>query len=142
MGTFYKLTEQVVGGWIDKEAKARGVSKWKDSVLRNVEKGKGNAPGGHTTRTGILQPYPEIRKLINDHLTSLRDAGVVLTLLTIRAIMVAHIEDGAPGLLGSAVGSDGTKFRCSESFVRRYLRNTMGWSQRRAMKAAQKLPAN
>ncbi|KAJ7467330.1 hypothetical protein B0H11DRAFT_1814098, partial [Mycena galericulata] len=142
MGAFWKLTEQVVGGWIDKEAKARGESKWKESVLRNVEHGKGNAPGGQTTRTGILQPYPELRKLINDQLTSLRVAGVALTLLTIHAIMVAHIKHGAPGLLGSTVGSDGSKFRCSESFVHRYLRNTLGWSQRRATKAGQKLPAN
>ncbi|KAJ7469782.1 hypothetical protein B0H11DRAFT_2159293 [Mycena galericulata] len=37
---------------------------------------------------------------------------------------------------------DGSNFRCSESFVRRYLRNTLGWSERRATKAAQKLPAN
>jgi hypothetical protein len=40
------------------------------------------------------------------------------------------------------MGSDGSKFRCSESFVRRYLRNTLGWSERHATKAAQKLPAN
>ncbi|KAJ6601520.1 hypothetical protein B0H10DRAFT_2230550 [Mycena sp. CBHHK59/15] len=132
----------LVGTWIDPEVKAWGVSKWKASVLNNVERWKGNAPGGHTTRTGILQPYPEIRKLINDQLTSLRDAGVALTLLTIRGIMVAHITDSAPGLLGSTVGSDSTRFRCSESFVCRYLRNTLGWSQRRATKAEQKLPAN
>ncbi|KAJ6632261.1 hypothetical protein B0H10DRAFT_1639305, partial [Mycena sp. CBHHK59/15] len=57
MGAFWRLTSQVVGTWIDPEAKARGVSKWKASVLSNVERGKGNAPSGHTTRTGILVSY-------------------------------------------------------------------------------------
>ncbi|KAJ7668615.1 hypothetical protein DFH06DRAFT_1267626 [Mycena polygramma] len=40
------------------------------------------------------------------------------------------------------MASDGTIFKCSASFVRRYLRNTLCWSERRATKAAQKLPAN
>ncbi|KAJ7038755.1 hypothetical protein C8F04DRAFT_1255677 [Mycena alexandri] len=121
---FYRLTEQVLGRWIDPDARKRGTSKWKDSVLQNVERGKGNAPGGHTTRCGVLHPYPETRKKINDHLTSLRGARVILTLLLIRGIM------------------DGSKFHCSESFTRHYLRNTLGWSERRTTKAAQKLPDN
>jgi hypothetical protein len=49
---FEKLTEQVVGRWIDPEAKEEGISRWKDSVLANVE--RGNAPGGGNTRVGIL----------------------------------------------------------------------------------------
>ncbi|KAJ7069136.1 hypothetical protein C8F01DRAFT_976393, partial [Mycena amicta] len=113
--TFAKLTPQVVGRWIDKDAKRAGESKWKDSVLKNVA--KGNTPGGHTTRAGILQPYPEIRKAINDDLVSLRQAGVPLTLLTIRGIMVAHIQSGAPHLFHTSVRSDGTQFRCSEGFI-------------------------
>jgi len=50
--TFLRLTEQVIGRWIDREAQAEGISKWKNSVLADVE--KGNAPGGQSTRTGIL----------------------------------------------------------------------------------------
>ena len=49
---FMRLTEQVVGRWIDREAKEEGISKWKDSVLAEVE--KGNAPGGQSTRTRDL----------------------------------------------------------------------------------------
>ncbi|KAJ7604624.1 hypothetical protein B0H17DRAFT_1120943 [Mycena rosella] len=139
--TFHRLSEQVIGTWIDPEAKKRGVSKWKDSILKNVELRAGNAPGGQTTRCGVLHPYPETRKKIHNHLTSLRGAGVALTLLTIRALMISHIEEDAPELFHHA-RADGSTFRCSESFVRRYLRNTLGWSERRATKAAQKLPAN
>jgi hypothetical protein len=49
---FGTLTEQVIGRWMDCEAKKHGESKWKDSVLKNIA--KGNAPGGHTTRSGLL----------------------------------------------------------------------------------------
>ncbi|KAJ7852106.1 hypothetical protein B0H13DRAFT_2398932 [Mycena leptocephala] len=49
---FSRLTEQVIGRWIDGDSRDRGTSKWKDSVIQNVERGKGNSPGGHTTRCG------------------------------------------------------------------------------------------
>lgn len=87
------------------------------------------------------EPYPETRKKINYRLDSLREAGVELTLTSIRGIMVACIEYDAPHLFTQTM-SDGTKFKCSESFVRKYLRNTMKWSERRTTRAAQKLPIN
>jgi len=49
---FSRLTKQVIGRWIDPEAKKRGVSKWTAQVLEQVA--KGNSPGGESTRTGIL----------------------------------------------------------------------------------------
>lgn len=49
---FARLTEQVVGRWIDRDAKAQGVSKWKNTVLAQIT--KGNAPRGENTRVGIL----------------------------------------------------------------------------------------
>ena len=49
---FKKLTEQVVGQWIDPEAKKEGISQWKDSVLTYVE--RGNAPGTGNTCVSIL----------------------------------------------------------------------------------------
>lgn len=85
--------------------------------------------------------YPETRKKINSRLDSLREAGVELTLTSIRGIMVACIEYDAPHLFIQTM-SDGTNFKCSESFVRKYLRNTMKWSERRTTRAAQKLPTN
>jgi hypothetical protein len=54
--------------------------------------------------------------------------------------MVAFIERGAPHLF-TQIASDGTQFRCSDSFARKYLR-TLGWSERSATRAAQKLPIN
>jgi hypothetical protein len=55
--------------------------------------------------------------------------------------MVATIESKAPELF-TAIQSDGTCFKCSDTFVRKFLHSTMGWSDRRATKAAQKLPVN
>jgi hypothetical protein len=50
--SFSRLTEQLIGRWIDPEAKKRGVSRWKESVINLIK--KGNAPGGDSTRAGIL----------------------------------------------------------------------------------------
>jgi hypothetical protein len=38
--------------------------------------------------------------------------------------------------------TDEMKSKCSELFVWKYLRNTMGWSEHCTTHAAQKLPAN
>jgi hypothetical protein len=54
--------------------------------------------------------------------------------------MVALINNHAPELF-STVRADGSQFKCSDSFVRSYLCK-IGWSERRATKAAQKLPEN
>ncbi|KAK6974777.1 hypothetical protein R3P38DRAFT_2583663 [Favolaschia claudopus] len=55
--------------------------------------------------------------------------------------MVAAIQEPQPQLF-QRVMPDGSEFRCSESFVRKFLRNKMEWSQRASTRAAQKLPAN
>jgi hypothetical protein len=59
----------------------------------------------------------------------------------VRAIMVANIQKATPELFNQPQ-IDGTFFKCSESFVRKFLHNTMGWSEHRATKAAHKLPDN
>jgi hypothetical protein len=48
---FWRLTEQVIGQWIDHE---RGTLKWTETVAQKVALGTGNAPGGHTTWCGLL----------------------------------------------------------------------------------------
>jgi hypothetical protein len=40
------------------------------------------------------------------------------------------------------VAKDGSLFRCSDSYLRRWLHETMRWAQRKATHAAQKLPIN
>lgn len=55
--------------------------------------------------------------------------------------MITIIRQDAPQLF-EHTQRDGTKFRCSEGFVKKYLRNNMNWGVRMATRAAQKLPAN
>ena len=60
---FEKLTEQVIGQWIDPEAKEEGISRWKDSVLAHVE--CGNAPGGGNTCVGILVRHSYLSQILH-----------------------------------------------------------------------------
>jgi len=50
--SFARLTEQVIGRWIDNKAKGKGISRWSAAVLARVT--AGNSPGGQSTRTGML----------------------------------------------------------------------------------------
>ncbi|THU82698.1 hypothetical protein K435DRAFT_932892 [Dendrothele bispora CBS 962.96] len=53
--------------------------------------------------------------------------------------MVAIIVEDAPHLFDQNL-SDNTEFRWSESLVRKYIVNNLGWSWRATTKATQKLP--
>jgi len=55
--------------------------------------------------------------------------------------MATIIQEKMPDLFLDT-GTDGTCFKCSESYVRKFPRETMGWSERCATKVAQKLPEN
>jgi hypothetical protein len=66
------------------------------------------------------EPYPEIRQKIDDRIQALRDAGVALSLMSIHATMIAFIEQYALHLFSRSF-PDGSKFRCSEVFVQKYL---------------------
>ncbi|CAK5265356.1 unnamed protein product [Mycena citricolor] len=133
---FKRLAPQTIGTWIES---SRGISHWSESCLARVA--KGNAPGGQSTRSGILDSYPVLIGAIRDQINDLRDRGAPLTLVSIRAVMVALIEKHQPNLF-SCVAPDNSSFKCSDSFVRKFLRNFMGFSQQRATRAAQKIPEN
>jgi hypothetical protein len=53
--------------------------------------------------------------------------------------MIAMISDLAPDIFQQKA-KDGSQFQCSEAFVRRWLHDTLDWSERRATRAAQKTP--
>jgi len=83
--------------------------------------------------------YPEIVEAIRTRLKFLRDNGAIVNLVTARAIIVATILHMNPGIFGQKF-KDGSTFRASDSFVRKFLHGLMAWSLRKAMQAAQKLP--
>lgn len=85
--------------------------------------------------------YPEVSVRIAAELKGLRAVGVPLDAVSIRAIMVSIMSQDAPEIFDRVL-HDHSKFRCSESFVKKYLRDVMGWSLRASTRAAQKLPDN
>ncbi|KAJ7033852.1 hypothetical protein C8F04DRAFT_896586, partial [Mycena alexandri] len=85
--------------------------------------------------------HPEIVKEIIAQITDLRAAGAPLSLATVRCIIIATISDEAPELFDRTF-KDGSKFRVSDSFCKKFLDKTLAWSMRKGTKAAQKLPEN
>lgn len=65
-----------------------------------------------------------------------------LDLTNIRGIMIGILEVLAPEIFTQHVGSDNRTFRCSESFVGRFVKRQLRWSKRKGTQAGQKLPAN
>lgn len=53
--------------------------------------------------------------------------------------MVAQIQHFVPGLF-TRFSKTGTTFQCTDSFVRKFLHQELGWSERAATRAAQKVP--
>ena len=78
---------------------------------------------------------------IQNHLITLRNAGAPLSLVAVRAIIVAAIQKERPELFERTL-RDGSTFHVSNSYCREFLYGTMQWSERKATKAAQKLPDN
>jgi hypothetical protein len=65
--------------------------------------------------------------------------GTPLSLVAVRAIIVAIVQKEKPELFERSF-KDGSTFRVSDSYCRTFLHNVLQWSERRATKAAQKLP--
>ncbi|KAJ7937517.1 hypothetical protein B0H13DRAFT_1588528, partial [Mycena leptocephala] len=86
-------------------------------------------------------PYPKIVKDIISQLSDLRSAGAPLSLATVRCIIIAIIRNQAPEIFERRF-KDGSLFRVSDSFCRKFLDKTLAWSIRKGTKAAQKLPEN
>ena len=85
--------------------------------------------------------YPAASKIILTHLQGLRAASVPLTLTTIRGLMIGQLQHLAPEIFEER-SPDGTQFHCSESFVKKFLQRSVGWSIRRSTRAGRKIPEN
>jgi hypothetical protein len=74
-------------------------------------------------------------------LQDLRTAAVALTLTTIRGIVIGHLQHSAPEIF-TTPSKDGTFFRASEEFIRKFVRRALGWSLRRSTRAGGKKPVD
>jgi hypothetical protein len=151
---FNHLTSQVLGSYIERPALAS--SRWKSRVLERV----GFRPGGHATRSGVLvrhdpllESTPEVSHALQDkhpdliikivaQIRLLRAAGIRMNVVTARAIILAHIRLDAPDLLSTVALSDGSLFKCSDAFVRKFLYVHLRYRPRAGTRAVQKLLAN
>ncbi|KIK73843.1 hypothetical protein PAXRUDRAFT_792843 [Paxillus rubicundulus Ve08.2h10] len=114
-----------VEGWIDRSGER---PTWSARALNMAHRGNDPGLGNKGGRTGIFTRFPTVEKAIMDHLTALWKGSVPLTLITIRGIIVAMLMDMAPEVF-NVKASDGLAFRCSDSFVRLWLHQKMGWSE-------------
>jgi hypothetical protein len=132
---FKKLTTQVIGNWIDRTGP---VPVWKAWVLKRAYDGRER---GIVTRKSILAPYPELNKEIKGQLLKLWQGGIAMDTNRSRGIIVANFHFRAPEIFMKRA-KDGSYFRCTDAWVKKYLRDNLNWSFRRATRAAQKVPPN
>lgn len=71
--------------------------------------------------------HPNIVQSVKATLTSIRSTGAKVTVVTACGILIATILKNAPEVL-EATFRDGSTFRASESFVCKWLHDTMKWS--------------
>ncbi|KAJ7158958.1 hypothetical protein C8R43DRAFT_882155, partial [Mycena crocata] len=74
-------------------------------------------------------------------LRDLRAAGAPISLATVRCIIIVIIREQASELFEHCF-KDGSYFRVSDSFCKKFLDNSLAWSMRKGTKAAQKLPVD
>ena len=78
---------------------------------------------------------------VKEQLECLRKNHAQVTLVTVRGIMLAIVISKAPELLEKKF-ADGSRFRASDSFVRKWLYKEIHWSKRKGTQAAHHLPEN
>ncbi|KIK33472.1 hypothetical protein CY34DRAFT_57867, partial [Suillus luteus UH-Slu-Lm8-n1] len=119
---FQTLTPQVVGTWIDRSGDK---AVWSAATLACVQ--RRSLPMYQNTRKHILSSYPNVVKLIMNDLQSLRQVGVALDTLRCRGIILARLQRSIPEIF-EPVAKDGSRFRCTENWVKEFLYEHLSWS--------------
>ncbi|KAG8955750.1 hypothetical protein FRC04_007741 [Tulasnella sp. 424] len=132
---FATLQPQRISDWRDPNFPDRLV--WRPFVTDALA--KGDVPQKNPSRKYILDDYPDVISAIRKNLKAMRKTGIPLDLNTIRGLMIALITLDAPEVFERETAK-GRLFLCSPSFVRRFIRQRLRWSFRRATKAAQTTP--
>ncbi|QRV95133.1 DDE superfamily endonuclease [Ceratobasidium sp. AG-Ba] len=132
---FKSLNCGTVGHWINSDGTG-----WTDDVLKRVARAaEGQAPRVVDAEKRLGRPArvpPTVVECIVRLLSMMRVAGTLITRAVAQSVVLAYIRTQAPELF------DDPTFKCSESFIRRLLRDKLNWSYRATTQASQKLPAN
>jgi hypothetical protein len=83
--------------------------------------------------------HPEVVDAIKKRLLRLQKDGAPLNVISIRGIMLSTITIMEPSILDVPY-RDGSTFKASDDFVRRWVRRHLNWAERKATRAAQKIP--
>lgn len=149
---FAALRRTTVDSWIDR---SQDKPRWKDSVLKKIEQGNdpGHKNGGQRgvvvssifirlTKFDMRIPqdrHPEVVDAIKKRLLRLQKDGAPLNVISICGIILATITIMEPSILDVPY-RDGSTFKASDDFVRRWVRRHLNWVERKATRAAQKIP--
>ncbi|QRV96744.1 Ulp1 protease family, carboxy-terminal catalytic domain protein [Ceratobasidium sp. AG-Ba] len=133
---FASLRPQRISQWRDHSF--TDVLRWTDSHMRSIKAGDRPTRIG-TGRPAVLQGHPGVIRSILNRLIDLRKAGVALDIDTIRGYMHGVIRHAVPEAF-TQTDASGRTFQCSRRFVQRFLHHNLGWSLRKATRAAQKYP--
>ncbi|KAG2353549.1 hypothetical protein BDR07DRAFT_1309131 [Suillus spraguei] len=68
-------------------------------------------------------------------------AGTALDITRCRGLIIAHLQHAIPHIF-EHITKDGSSFRCTESWVKKFLFEHLQWLYRHATRAAQKIPQN
>lgn len=133
---FCGISAQVIGRWIDHSGTQ---PVWHANVLAHVQ--KGNLPLTTRTPPNILSKYPNVTKAIIEDLRALCTVGVALDTMCCCGIIIACLTVSCPEI-SEATAKDSSSFRCSESWVKKFVHQNLNWSFHHATHAAQKTPSN
>jgi hypothetical protein len=125
-GLFEQLTKSTIQKWLSQHG-----HRWSTRTLENVRRRHALAGTG---RVGVLKPYPIIVEKFKKQLLDLRAAGIVVSRLLGRTLLLAIIEKEKPDLL--------EHFACSEHFIGDFFESVMNWSVRKGTRTAAHLPEN
>lgn len=87
-----------------------------------------------STRVGILDKLPDLKKKIVDQLRAMWLVGTAVTVATVHAFVTAYLRHEAPDLL--------LHFQCSDSWARRFVLKELQWVMWKPTKASKKVPAD
>jgi hypothetical protein len=131
---FEHLSHTTVHGWINRSGdKAR----WSDKTLARAEAEnfQGHLNGGRrgilvrgTISTGgilaLIRFSVSVSRCCRHYHGGLQNAGAPVTLITVRTLFIATIIDMAPQIFDTPF-KDGSFFCASDSFIRKWLRETL-----------------
>jgi hypothetical protein len=123
-GPFDKLARSSLYTWFTPEGQL------KPKYIPHVQKKCYFTPS--PSQTGPLAEKPKLVEELCDLLLQIRDAGQALNTGTIQPIILGFIQARAPELLG--------KWKVTLQWTRKFIKNHLNWSYRRATTACGKLP--